>query len=109
MKLATANENVEGHQVVSKQIFNINELTACQIVYINASEKTRLRAILALLKDKPVLTVSDMESFVIKGGMVQFYNRQNKVRFLIDPTTVREAGLEPNANLLRIADVFPEN
>ena len=83
-----------------------SSIDGCHVLYISASEESYLNPILASVAGKPVLTVSGLDHFVTNGsGMIQFYTRDNKVRFIIDPQNLRDAGLEPDANLLRAADI----
>src|SRR2546425_1115814 len=55
------NETVRGHPVLAKHCQTLAEAERCHIVYISPSEARRLAQIVAALKDKPVLTVSDIE------------------------------------------------
>ncbi len=109
LNLTVANETLHGRQVQAEYIASQDQIPLCQILYISDSEQIRLETILATAQQYPVLTVSDLDNFVQKGGMIQFYAKGNTVRFFIDPATLREKGLEPNANLLRIADVVSDN
>lgn len=78
----------------------------CDILFVSASERRRLAAILTALKDTPVLTVSEVDGFAARGGMVNFYLDQKKVRFEINVDAVERAGLEMSAKLLRVARVI---
>lgn len=81
------------------------DLSRCHLLYISKSEESYVAQILAQVRGKPILTISSLENFAVNGGMIQFYLRNNKVRFLIDPQTIRNERLQPDANLLRIADL----
>ncbi|MCK5878070.1 MAG: YfiR family protein [Candidatus Marithrix sp.] len=82
----------------------IEETKGCHVLYISDSEEYYRASILNYVASQPMLTVSDMSNFAIGGGMIQLYRRENKIRFIIDPQTIRDAGLEPHANLLRISE-----
>jgi len=105
LDLTVKDEKINQHPVQARYISSQEQISSCQILYISESEKIRLSAILETANAYPILTVSDIENFVQQGGMIQFYLRGNKVRFFIDPVSLRQNGLEPNANLLRISDV----
>ncbi len=77
----------------------------CQIVFIAEKEKKQLDEILTYFSDRPVLTVSDMEDFAEKGGMVEFYIENNRVRLAINPDTLQAVDLRAAANLLRVAKI----
>ena len=105
LDLTVKDEKINNRPVQAEYITRQEEIPSCQILYISESENIRLAAIIETANAHPILTVSDVDNFVPQGGMIQFYLRNNKVRFLIDPATLRQMGLEPNANLLRISDV----
>ncbi len=82
-----------------------NDVSRCHLLYISKSEESYVQQVLTQVKGKPIVTISSLKNFAINGGMIQFYIRNNKVRFLIDPQTLRNEKLQPDANLLRIADL----
>ncbi|RKZ51724.1 MAG: hypothetical protein DRR16_32465 [Candidatus Parabeggiatoa sp. nov. 3] len=73
--------------------YNLKELDICHILFISQSEQPLLSNILAYTQHSPILTVSEIEDFVLEGGMIQFYKRDNQVRFMLDPETIEEAGI----------------
>ncbi|MDM8547160.1 YfiR family protein [Candidatus Venteria ishoeyi] len=105
LELAVANETVKNRPVQAMYLNVLEQVSQCQILYVSDSEKIRLNTILDKTRQYPILTVGNLKNFVFKGGMIQFYNHNNHISFMIDPATLREAGLEPNANLLRISEV----
>jgi hypothetical protein len=100
------NEKISGHPMEIKQCRSLSELQSCQIVFITAAESSHLREILRWLDDKPILTVSDMDDFAGRGGMIYFYRAQNKIRLRINMRPVREAKLTISSKLLRLAEVM---
>jgi len=107
LDIAIENTKVEGHAVKAKYFQDLEELTTCHVLFINYSEENNLATILQNVEKQPILTVSDMENFVVQGGMIQFfkYGKKKKIRFYIDPITIEEADLRISANLLRIAKI----
>jgi len=86
-----------------------NEATAtCHILFISESEKSRLRSILAQLRDSPVLTVSDIDNFAAQGGMIALVKLQQRVRFEINPMALRRSGLAVSSKLLELAKLVPD-
>jgi hypothetical protein len=80
-------------------------LTQCHLLFISASEAAQIKTILQQVSQLPILTVSNQTDFITMGGMIEFYSRNNRVRFMINPETVRKQNLRVNANLLRVGDV----
>ncbi len=83
-----------------------NELEICEVMFISDSETLRLGKILERVAHRPVLTVGDMEDFVLRGGMVQFFPRDDRIRLMLDPSAFHEVGLKPSAHLMNIAELI---
>jgi len=98
-------KQVKGRTVALKQITDIKDLDQCQIVFINASEKSHLPELLGKLKDARVLTVSEIDGFAQQGGIINFISEHNKVRFEINPDAARQLGLNISSELLKLAKV----
>jgi len=81
----------------------VSQVDVCHVVFISSSEQLRLSDIFQQLQNKPILTVSDMEQFIIAGGMVQFFPRDGKIRLMLDPQAFTDSGLKPSAHLMQIA------
>ena len=75
----------------------------CHILFVAGSETPRLRGILGALGKAAVLTVSDLADFTAAGGMIQFYMRNEKIRFEINQQAAEKAGLKIDARLLQLA------
>ncbi|MCP4698081.1 MAG: YfiR family protein [Gammaproteobacteria bacterium] len=107
LELTVEDEDVGGHAITVEYLSSLEKIAYCHLLFINRSEEKRLPEILERVREHPVLTVSDMNDFVVRGGMVQFfkYGKKKKIRFYIDPETVKEAGLRISGNILRIAKI----
>lgn len=75
----------------------------CHIVFIGDSEARQMKEILAHFKGKPLLTVSDIEEFAERGGMVGFTLVDDKVKLVMNPKAAAASGLRIDAQLLEIA------
>lgn len=91
---------------VSRIQDNLQEIRACHIVFISDSEQNNLRIIFERISDLPILTVSDIDQFVKRGGMIEFFNRGSRIRLGINPDAVREKSLIANANLLNLSQII---
>ncbi len=105
LDLVVENEKIKGHFVKVQRLHYVEESDSCQMVFVSKSKQRYRAHIFAYLEQRPILTVSDMKNFVTKGGMVQFYHRGNKIRFIIAPQTVKGAGLKASSRLLQIAKI----
>ena len=85
-----------------------NRLTSCDILFISSSEKDRLPSIMAALKDLPILTVSEIEGFAQRGGMINFIIVGNKVHFEVNPDAAKQVGIHISSQLLKLARIVTD-
>ena len=80
---------------------------ACHILFIGKSEENKLSAILSEISGQPILTVSDIDSFVDNGGMIGFIEKEisgkTTIKFEVGRKAIQSAGISVNAELLAIA------
>jgi hypothetical protein len=98
-------EAVNGHPLVVHRGQHIEEMADCQILFISRSERTRLAPILATLKGRDILTVSDLDRFANNGGMICLVLVDNKVRLRVNLEATKAAGLTLSSKLLRFAQI----
>ncbi len=80
-----------------------HELKECHLLFISRSEADNLNRILAATQNDPVLTVSDIDNFCDKGGIISLINVGNKIQFEINLSGSRRANLSMAADLLEAA------
>jgi hypothetical protein len=103
-------ERVRGRRIEIRHYRAVEEIKTCHILYIGQSEATRLEYILAGLKGKPVLTVSDIENAATRGAMIRFVTEHNRIRLRVNLKVVQAASLSLSSKLLRAAElVGPED
>ena len=76
---------------------------SCRVVYISRSEEGRLPDILGRLEGTGVLTVSDIEGFMEKGGMIELVKGENKFRFHINLDAASRENLKVSSQLAKLA------
>ena len=96
-------ESIKGRPVVVKRVLKLQDSMECRVLYISSSEDNRLKEILAGLDKTSVLTVSDIPQFSQRGGIIQFVNVANKVRFEVNLSSAQDAGLILSSDLLKVA------
>jgi hypothetical protein len=104
---AVRGENVNGRPIVVEHYDNLQSLKPCHILFISSSERSRLDSILAKLKGRPTLSVSEIDGFTkIPGGMIRFYtNDQKKIRLRLNLESTHAEGLDVSSQLIRVADL----
>lgn len=97
---------IKGRSVIIKPVKIKQSKENCHILYIAKSEINKVEKILKPIKNKPVLTVSDLSNFVKTGGIIQFYRKNRKTHLIINLNTARQSGLEISSRLLILAEVI---
>lgn len=75
----------------------------CQLVFVSTSYRHKLHTVISLLREQPVLTVSDIDNFIASGGIIGFRLIDNKIRFEINTAAASTAGLSISSKLLTLA------
>ena len=70
----------------------------CHVVYVDSTASSE-----AGEPTSPALTVSDAADFVRRGGMIQLFTEQNRLRFNINVENAHRAGLRISSALLQLA------
>ena len=94
---------IDGRTIRIQRFQQVDEIGACHILFISASEKDRLAVIQTRLRGRNILTASDVDGFLQHGGQIQFVTEDNRVKFDINLEATRQAGLKLDANLFRVA------
>ena len=75
----------------------------CDALIIHNIDNTTVKSVLKRLEGKPVLTISDIRSFVDYGGMIGLKRSGKKINFSINNTSATDAGLSISSKLLKLA------
>jgi hypothetical protein len=104
---AVQDHRINDRTVTVEHIESMEELRKCHIIFICRSETARLGSILAEVRGENVLTVGESDNFISRGGMINFVMVDNKVRFQINDSGARRAGLKMSSQLLALRVPIP--
>jgi len=96
-------KTVNGLPLRRIEVSTPEEAAGCQLIYFAPSVGDRLPGILAALRGRPVLTISDISGFTGAGGMIGLLEHERRIRFAINLDATRAAGLILDAQLLNLA------
>lgn len=106
---ASAGKAVGQHPMLIKTLRPADDLHACQLVFLSASEERRSPHILDSLKNANILTVGETRAFRRAGGILTFVIQENKVKLELNLNAADAAGLKVSAKLIAVARlVAPE-
>ena len=100
-------ERLGGRPFQVRRYRSVDEITACHILFISRREGARPEGILAGLKQRPILTVSDADGFAERGGMIRFVTDRNRIRLQLNLAATEAAHLTVSSKLLRVAEIIP--
>lgn len=98
-------ETVKGRRIRVERYSRVQEAQNCHLLFISSSETRKLRQILQQVRDRPILTVSEIEDFTQEGGMIRMFTEKARVRLRINNDEARAARLLISTKLLRLAEV----
>jgi len=97
-------KSINNRPLMIKAFRSVSEATnGCHILFVSSSEKGRLTEIFSGLRGLPVLTVGETDRFTESGGMINFVNQAQKIRFQINEEAAKAAGLKLSSKLLSLA------
>jgi hypothetical protein len=102
---AVRGEQVEGRALVIERFRSVGEIRNCNILFIGSTETAHLSEILAALKGRSVLTVSDADPAGPRGVMIRLVNENNRIRLRIDVAAAKDSNLTISSKLLRPAEI----
>ena len=100
-------KEAKGRRVVVKRFKGLEGLEFCHILFIGSGMEGRLAEILDQLKGASTLTVSDIDRFARRGGMINLITVEDKVQFEINVDAAERAKLQISSHLLRLARIVP--
>jgi hypothetical protein len=97
-------EKAWGHPLAVHRFQYIKDIQNCHILFISvsSSDTTSITEIHQL----PILTVSDADDFMKRGGMIRLFMQNNKIRVQINVAMVKDAKLNISSKLLRLAEIY---
>ena len=98
-------EVIGNHPLTVRRFSNTEQIGDCHLLYINLKEKDQITKTLALLRKRPILTVSEADDFARIGGMIRFIRDDERIRLRINTTAVAEAQLVISSKLLRLSEI----
>ena len=106
---ALAGKSVQKYSLEIKRLDSLDLAQSCQLIFVSQTGAGDLEYIMPALKDLPTLTVSDIEGFTARGGIIEFKLVDKKVRFNINIDAANHAGLTISSKLLSLATVVRDN
>lgn len=98
-----AGKIIRGHALEFRTFDSVADVEHCQVLFISDSEKSHLSKIISRLGNASILTVGESDDFIENGGMIDLRIVDDKVRFDINNSAAKSAGLTISSKLLSLA------
>jgi len=103
--------SVNGHAIHLKRFgafdgIQIPQLRKCQILFISYSEKDNIKVILEVMRGTNALTVSEIETFPLLGGMILFDQEGQRITLSINLEAAQKGKLKISSKLLQVAKIY---
>lgn len=95
-------EKVAGRVIEIKKFNDPEDVTRCNILYINMPDAVEVAR---NFRSRGILTVSDADNFARDGGIIRFFTVNNRIRLQINTAAARAANIVISAKLLRLAEI----
>lgn len=101
-------KTINGRDVFVRCVRRVEDVKDSHVLFIASSEEKRIPEVLEALRGHSVLTVADVAGFAALGGMVDFVQQDDKVRFEINLGSAERARLKISAKLLALAKLVAQ-
>jgi len=103
---AVADKTVEGHPIVVRYFSSADQIQACHLLFVPASQDGATSAILGKVANMPVLSVGEGDSFLPSGGGIRLFIEDGRMRFELDPDVLEASNLKASAKLMKLARIY---
>jgi hypothetical protein len=98
-----AGESIAGKKITVNTIENVQQATGCKVLFVSASEVSRLDAIIPACQRMNILTVSDIPDFALRGGIIGLVQQEDRIRFKVNLRAAENSHLTLSSELLKVA------
>ena len=99
---------IDGMQVGNRKIEVVlaespETIPSCQLLFVAKTEREDWPQIVAILENKAVLTVGEMNGFLLSGGAMNLHLVNNKISFEVNLDQLRANNLVISSRILKLA------
>lgn len=99
-----ARRRIRNRPVSVRAVREPEEIRKCDMLFIAATRK-ELPAVLSVVGNRPILTVSDTPGFGQHGVMINFYEQGGHLRFEVNSEAAERGRLKLKSKLLKLARI----
>jgi len=105
---ALKNRSIHDRPIAIKRVIEVTELLTCSILFIGSQDQKVLKRVLDKVKNRPVLTVGEAESFTKLGGVIRIFHKDHSIHFEVNINAMKRSGLTISSKVLTLAKLYKE-
>jgi hypothetical protein len=94
---------VEGRPLQIRMVEKAAQLNGCQLLFVDGAPPDLVSSVIEFGRRHPCLTVSDVRDFSRRGGHIELFEEDNRLRFRVNLPAARGSGLNLSSRLLQLA------
>ena len=98
-------EFVDRHPIVVRRIREVENTTACHMIFIAKKTDIPFEMVLQTIGELPILVVGELPEFAEKGGTIAFRVVNRRIRLEVNLSAARMANLKISSKLLRLSTI----
>lgn len=103
LEAMAVNKKVNGSSIIVKQYSDPSEVQGCHILYVAEAESGKISQIVAATSGKSILIVSDKPGMAEKGAVINFVEKEGKIKFELNQHYAESRGLKVSGSLVSLA------
>jgi hypothetical protein len=100
---------IDGRELRVRTVMADDPFASCRLLYVSGVDSTTTARLLDGVGTRPVLTISDDESFAASGGIAELFVENGRMRFAINVMAARRAGITLSAKILSLAKLVKDD
>ncbi|MFZ0131847.1 MAG: YfiR family protein [Desulfobacterales bacterium] len=101
-------QSIRGRKIKVVSYTQESCLDASHILYFATQDKNLIQKLIDLARERSILTIGETEGFSQMGGIINFFEEGNRLRFKINVDAAKRAGLTMSSQLLGSAQIYRE-
>jgi len=101
-------QSVQNRRLTVRKIDSEIDDEECNILFFGTDNEVFIRQTLAIIKGQNLLTIGEVDGFTQMGGIINFFDQNNKLRFEINIDAAKRETLKFSAQLLQAAQKIVE-
>jgi hypothetical protein len=103
LKVMAQAKKVGDRAIKVSKINSITELKKCNILFVPAAKSPQIADVIGKVSTQPILIVTEESGLAAKGSNINFVQREGKLAFELNQTSINKQNLKVSNELSRLA------